>query len=77
MMRHCGALLSGKTHACIRTARSIHSNTGPGQGSWLRVQETERLAAGLKRLQTQRAVHGPRRRLLRPAGQEPASIAKV
>lgn len=70
-MSSFGALWPGKTHACIRTARSIHSNTGPGQGHWLRLQETEHVAAELKRLHAQRAQHTHRRRLLRQARQEP------
>ena len=60
-MSSFGALWRSKAHACIRTARSIRSNTGPGQGNWLRLQETERLAAELRRLQARRARHDPRR----------------
>ena len=60
-MSSFGALWPSKTHACIRTARSIRSNTGPGQGSWLRMQETEHVAAELKRLHARRARHDPRR----------------
>ncbi len=70
-MSSFGALWPRKTHACIRTARSIRSNTGPGQGNWLRLQETEHVAAELKRL------HAHRRRLLWRARQEStAQIAR-
>jgi hypothetical protein len=34
----------------IRTMRSISTNTGPGRGLWLRLQETEQRRGALKRL---------------------------
>ena len=53
-MRDFGSLRRIKTHACIRTARSIRGSIGPGQGTWLRVQDGERLATVIKRLQVSR-----------------------
>lgn len=40
-----------------RTMRSISTNTGPGRGLWLRLQETEHLRWELERLDARRQLH--------------------
>jgi hypothetical protein len=49
-----------RTHRDLRTLRSVHTHTGPGRGEWLRLQESELLAAlavRRRRKQITRPVH--------------------
>jgi hypothetical protein len=46
----------------IRTMRSISTNTGPGRGLWLRLQETEQQRLELKRLGASQRPHEKRRK---------------
>lgn len=41
----------------IRTMRSIPTNTGPGRGRWLRLQETEQQRWEQERLVARRRLH--------------------
>lgn len=55
-MKNVSRSASAKTHAQLRTMRSLRTNTGPGRASWPRLQETERLQ-GQPRLNVRRPLN--------------------
>jgi len=55
-MKNASQSGNAKTHAQLRTMRSLRISTGPGRATWPRLQETERLQ-GQPRLNLRRPLN--------------------